>query len=172
MYSNKKRTPASTIALGGMLAAAALVVMCLGGMIPVATYVCPVVCMLVLQAVKKICGDRIAWAWFGAVSLLGLLMGPDKEAAAVFLFIGYYPIVKPKLDGTKLHLLWKALLFNGSMILMYWILLHVIGMAELAEEFSDMNAILMGILLLLGNVVFWMVDFILSGKIRRRKRHG
>ena len=47
------------------------------------------------QAVLKTCGVRIAWAWYGAVAILSLLLAPDKEAAAVFAFLGYYPIVTP-----------------------------------------------------------------------------
>ena len=57
-----KRTPASSVALGGVLAALAVVVMCLGTIIPVATYVCPMFCALLLQVVLKSCGVRIAWA--------------------------------------------------------------------------------------------------------------
>ena len=84
-----KRTPAANIALGGILAALAVVVMSMGTLIPVATYVCPMLCAILLQMVLKLCGRRMAWAWYGAVTLLSLLMAPDKEAAAVFLALGY-----------------------------------------------------------------------------------
>ena len=42
-----KKTPASQIAFGGVMAALALVIMNLVGLIPVATYVCPSLCMIV-----------------------------------------------------------------------------------------------------------------------------
>ena len=167
---NKKRTPAGVIALGGVMAAAAIVVMSLGGMIPVATYICPMICMLVLQIVLKLCGTRIAWAWYGAVAILGLLMSPDKEAAAVFLFIGYYPIVKPQLEKRKLPWLWKGLLFNVSMVILYWMLLHLFGVKALVEEFSQMNTWMLGTLLLLGNLTFFLLDWVLTMKPRRRKK--
>ena len=169
--SVKKNTPASAVALGGILAAAALVVMGLGGMIPIATYVCPMICMLELKAVLKLCGTRMAWAWYGAVALLSLLIGPDKEAAAVFVFLGYYPIVKPWMDRQKLPWLWKGLLFNGSMVILYWMLLHLFGMAALAEEFSEFNGWMLVVLLILGNITFYLLDFVLSMRlVRRRKR--
>ena len=76
------------IALGGVLAALAVVVMCLGGMIPLATYICPILCMLLQSTVLQKCGGRVAWAWFFAVSILSLLLSPEKEGAAVFLFLG------------------------------------------------------------------------------------
>lgn len=161
-----KRTPASAVALGGVLAALAVVVMNLGGLIPVATYVCPMVCVLLLQVVKKTCGTRIAWAWYGAVAVLGLLLSPDKEAAAVFTFLGYYPIVKPWMDRRKAKWLWKGLLFNGATLLMYWLLMHLFGMAELTAEFQGMGIAMTAVLLILGNVTFFLLDRVLGTKFQ------
>lgn len=166
---HERRTPASAVALGGVLAALAVVIMNLGGLISVATYVCPVICILMLKVVLRLCGSRMAWAWYGAVAILSLLMSPNKEASAVFLFLGYYPIVKPRLDLKKFPWLWKAALFNTSMVILYWLLLHLFGMAELTEEFSEMGGWMMGILLLLGNVTFFLLDKLLSMRLRRRK---
>ena len=75
-----------------MMAALAAVIMSLGGLIPVATFTSPMLCMLLLAFVTKVCGKRIGWAWYGAVSILSLLMSPDKEAAAIFVFLGLYTI--------------------------------------------------------------------------------
>lgn len=161
-----KRTPASNIALGGMLAALAVIIMSMGTLIPVATYVCPMLCALVLQLVLKICGGRIAWAWYGAVSILSLLMAPDKEAAAVFLAIGYYPIVKPKLDKRKGKWLWKGLLFNAVILLTYWLLMHIFGFDQLSAEFADMGKVMTVLLLLLGNVTFFLLDKLLEKKFK------
>ena len=74
-----RNTPAARIALGGMLAALAVVIMNLVGMIPVATFVCPMLCMMILTLVLRFCGKRIGWAWYGAVAILCALMAPDKE---------------------------------------------------------------------------------------------
>ena len=158
------------MALGGVMAALAVVIMSMGTLIPIATYSCPVLCALLLQLVLKTCGSRIAWAWYGAVSILSLLMAPDKEAAAVFLVLGYYPILKPKLDGMKCSWLWKGLLFNGSILLLYWVLLNVIGISQLLEEFSGMGIAMTVLLLILGNVTFYLLDHVLSRKIKRRIR--
>lgn len=162
------RSKAYPIALGGMLAAVAVVLMCIGTIIPIATYAAPVLCMMVCQTVMKLCGKRIAWAWYGAVAVLGLLMAPDKEAAAVFLVLGYYPIVKPRLDGLKGKWLWKGLLFNGSILLLYWVLLNLIGVPQLMEEFSGMGVAMTAVLLILGNVTFFLLDQVLSRKRKRK----
>ena len=162
-------TQARKTALGGMLAALAVVLMTMGGMIPVATYVVPMICMLILKLVASLCGIRIAWAWYGAVTLLGLLLCPDKEAAAVFAALGYYPIVKPQLDRTKLPWRWKGVLFNGSILLLYWILLNLFGIGELVREFEGMGAVMTAVLLVLGNVVFLLLDKVLGRSFGNRR---
>lgn len=156
------------MALGGMMAALAMVIMCLGGMIPVATYACPMLCMLLLQFVLKSCGSRTAWAWYGAVALLSLLMGPDKEAAAVFVFLGYYPILRPALEKLRLKWLWKGLLFNAAILAMYWLLIHLLGMAAVGEEFREMGKVMLVVLLFMGNLTFFLLDRILCRFERRR----
>ena len=103
-----------TIALSGILAALAIVIMCLGGLIPVATYVCPVLCALICFIVLRFCGKRIAWTWYAAVAILSILVGPDKEAAFVFVFLGFYPIIKPFFDRCPLCIFLKTLYFNFS----------------------------------------------------------
>ena len=163
-----KRTPASNIALGGVLAALAVVIMSMGTLIPVATYVCPILCAVLLQMVLKTCGGRIAWAWFGAVAILSALLAPDKEAAAVFVFLGYYPIVKPKLDGAKLGWLWKGLLFNVSILVMYWLLIHLFGLSQVTEDFEGMGIAMLVVLLVMGNVSFFLLDRLLGMKMRKR----
>ncbi len=162
-----KRTPAAQMALGGVLGALAVVIMSMGTLIPVATYVCPMLCAVLLKAVLVTCGRRIAWAWYGAVSILCLLLAPDKEAAAVFAFLGYYPIVKPALDRWKLPWLWKGLLFNASILLMYGLLMHLLGMEQLAKEFEGLGIAMTMVLLVLGNVTFFLLDKLLGMRFRR-----
>ena len=160
------RSKAYPIALGGMLAAAAVVLMSIGTILPVATYAAPVLCMLLCQVVARICGSRMAWAWYGAVAFLSLLLAPDKEAAAVFLTLGYYPILKPKLDRRKGKWLWKALFFNAAILALYWVLLNVIGMQQILSDFEGMGFAMTAVLLILGNVTFFMVDILLNKRFR------
>lgn len=162
-----RRYEARGIALGGMMAALAVVVMSLGGLIPVATFVCPMLCMLLLAFVSRMCGRRIGWAWYGAVAVLSLLLGPDKEAAAVFLFLGFYPLLKPRLETLRLCWLWKGLLFNTAILLTYWLLIHLFGMAQIAAEYQELGTVITAIMLGLGNVTFFLLDRVLTrfGKI-------
>ena len=164
------RTKAKQMALGGILAALAVIIMSMGGLIPVATYVCPMLCCILQFTVLRFCGRRVAWAWYGAVAILGLIMGPDKEAAAVFVFLGYYPILKPKLDTMKGKIFWKALLFNTSVLTMYWLLINLMGMAQIAAEFSELGMVMTGIMLIMGNVIFFLLDRILDNFGRKMGR--
>ena len=154
------------------MASAAVVLMCLGTVIPIATYAAPVLCMLIGQLVVKLCGSPTAWAWYGTVAVLGLLLAPDKEAAAVFCALGYYPIVKPRLDAMKGKWLWKGLLFNGSILALYWLLLKVIGVEALTAEFSGMGIALTAVLLILANVTFFLLDHLLERGIKQFSRGG
>ena len=156
-----KTSEARLIAFGGMMAALAVVIMCLGGLIPVATFTVPIICMLILAYVLKFCGKRIGWAWYGAVSILGLLLGPDKEAAAIFLFLGHYPILKPGLDRMKVGIVLKVLIFNGMILLMYGVLIYLMGMQHIAQEYHQLGKIMTIFMLVGGNVVFFLLDKVL-----------
>ena len=154
-----------------MMAALAVVIMSLGGLIPSATFVCPMLCMLLLRFVLTLCPRRIGWAWYGAVAILGMLMSPDKEAAAVFVALGYYPILKPRLDKMKYGVVLKFLLFNVVILLMYGVLIYVMGLAQIAAEFAEMGIIMAAVTLVLGNVTFYLLDDLLGRKPKRKFKH-
>jgi len=148
--------------MGGVFAALAVVIMNLGGLIPIATYTTPVLCMLLLSFVDRSCGKRIAWVWYAAVSILSLLMSPDKEAAAVFAFLGYYPILKPKLDTMKGKWLWKLGVFNVSMVLLYSLLIRIMGVTAVTGESEELAGLMLAVLLVMGNVTFIALDRLLT----------
>ena len=160
-------TQARKMAVGGMLGALAVVIMCLGTLIPVATFVCPILCMLLLQIVARLCTRRVGWAWYVSVSILCALFAPDKEAAAVFAFLGWYPIVKPYLEKWPVSLLWKLLFFNSTLAVMYWLLLGLFGLQEIAQEYAELGLISGAIMILLGNITFVLLDLLLN-KIKNR----
>ena len=53
------RNNTKQIALGGVLAAVAVTIMSLGGLIPIATYVCPMLCCMTQFIVLRFCGRRL-----------------------------------------------------------------------------------------------------------------
>ena len=157
MRSNTRK-----IALGGMLAAVCVVIMCLGGLIPVATYVSPMLCCMTQFIVLRFCGKRLAWTWFSVVSILSLIMGPDKEAALVFAAVGCYPILKPFLERWNFGLVLKLAYFNIMIIIVYIIMIYVLGMQDVAAENTEFGVIGLIILFALGNATFILLDRLLS----------
>ena len=157
MQNNTKR-----IALGGMLAGVAVVIMCLGGLIPVATYICPMLCCLTQFLVLRFCGRKLAWTWFFVVCVLSLAMGPDKEAVLVFAAIGYYPILKPYIDRCKMGILLKLVLFNASIFAVYGVMIRFLGMEELISENMEFGLFGLAVIVILGNLTFFLLDRLLS----------
>ena len=156
-----KRNEIRKIALGGLLAAAAVTVMWLRLLTPVATYVCPMLCCLTQFVVLRFCGKRIGWTWFAVVSILSLLLGPDKEAAMVFLAIGYYPLIKPLLDKSKLRLILKLLFFNASVLAAYAVMAWLFGMWDVIAENMEFGLAGLIVILALGNLTFFLLDRLL-----------
>lgn len=162
---------ARQMALGGMMTAVALVIMCMGSIIPVNTYVCPVLCILITRVLLGRCGRRIAWCYYAAVAILGLLLAPDKEAAMVYAFLGYYPMVKPWLERIRprvLRMAAKLALFTLAGGAAYWVLLAVLGLPGLQEEFQEMGTWMGVVLIFMWDILFLLVDRLLEMKFKRK----
>ena len=152
-----RRGKSAEIALCGMMTALAVVILCLGGLIPAATFCCPVLASLVLLPVMQRWGRRDA-------VLVWAASGPDKEAAALYAALGYYPAIRAGLDRKRPALRWalKLLLFNGATIALYALLIFVLGLNALVEEYRATGTALLIATLALGNVVFVIYDFLLK----------
>lgn len=65
--------------------------------------------------------------------------------------------------------MWKGLLFNVSVVVMYWLLLRVFGLTQVTEDFEEIGAVMLIILLVLGNVTFFLLDKLLGKRLGKRK---
>ena len=164
---------ARAVALGGMLTAVAVVIMSLGSMIPVNTYICPVVCILISRPVLTICGKKIGWCYYLAVAILSLLLAPDREAALVYVFLGYYPMIRHhfgKIRGKGLRIAAKLLFFTASGAAVYALLIRVMGVEEILGEAGTPELILLGVAVAMWDVMLLMVDRLLELGVRLRRR--
>ena len=156
---------ARQMALGGMLTAAAVVVMSLGSIIPVNTYICPVLCILVNRLVLEHCGRRIGWCYYLAVAVLSLLLAPDREAALVYAFLGSYPMIRPFFEKMGvLGLPVKLVFFTGMGAASYGVLLYVMGAGAAMTE----GWLLTAVTVLLWDILFLLVDRLLGMPMKRR----
>ena len=77
------------------------------------------------------------------------------------LFFGYYPLLRPygmRLKNKLLRILWRLLLFNGFLVLDYWLTVYVLGL----PTFDDEKAWMLAALAALANLVFLMYDITLG----------
>jgi len=149
------------MALCGMMAALAVVVMLLGGVIPLATFCCPMIASLALLPILAEAGRKWTLMAYAAVAALSLMLCPDKEAALLFAFLGYYPALKPLLDGIKsrpLRIAAKLSVFNLAAGLMLLLIAFVLNMQAIVAEYAAMGIIGGIAFALLANVCMLMYD--------------
>ena len=157
--SNVKRT-----ALCGVLAALAVALMFLGGVLPFASIACPVLASLVLIPVYVECGKKWGWLWFLAVGILSAFVAPEKESAVLFVFFGYYPMLK-KLIGRLPKIaayIVKFVYVNATIFLAYWLMLYVFGLTSVVEDFKGIKTAMLIILLVLANITFFVYDVLID----------
>lgn len=148
------------MAFGGMMTAVAVVIMTMGSIIPVNTYICPVLCILITRLVLDRCGKTTGWCYYLATALLGLLLAPDREAALVYAFLGYYPMIRP-----VFRWLWlKLLFFTAAGAASYGVLLFVMGAGAAMEE----GWVLTVVTIILWDVLFLLVDRLLGLPLKKR----
>ena len=164
------RNKIKQIALGGILAAIAVVIMCMGGLIPFATYISPMLCCLTQLLVLRLCGKRVAWTWYFVVCLLSAFLCADKEAVTVFVILGYYPMIKSMIDQLKFRSILKIAYFNFSICIGFCFFARLIGINVATVDDSEFGIIGLGVILLLGNATFLLMDKLLSIMDRKLMR--
>ena len=153
------------IALTGMLCSLGTVIMMMGGMIPLATFCCPALAGLMLIPIFVECGEKLSWGAYIAIALLSLMLCPDKEAAALFVFLGHYPILKWRLEQIRqkpLRLLAKLGTFNAAIGITYALLIFLLRMDAIMNEYREMGMILTIACLVLGNITLLIYDRLLA----------
>lgn len=151
-------------ALAGMLAALGAVLLCLGGLVPLATYAAPVLASAAVLAAREECRAGMAFGCYAVSAALGLLLSPDREAALLYAFLGYYPLLKPRLDALRprpLRAGAKLLLFCAAVGTMYALLIFVFRLDAVVREFAETTPALLGATAALGVVVFFVYDLAL-----------
>ena len=159
------RASSRQMALGGMLTATAVVIMCLGSLIPVNTYVCPVLCILITRVVLESCGRRIGWCYYIATAVLSLMLAPDREAALVSAFLGYYPMIRPFFEKLGVFAWYaKLLLFTLAGGASYGMLLVVMGAGAAMTD----GWVLTLVTVLLWDALFLLTDRLLGVPLKKR----
>ncbi len=168
------RRESRRMALCGMTAAVSALILSLGSLVPLATFLCPVLAMLCL--IPAVCrhGTGTGLLVYGAVSLLALLLCADKEITLLYVFLGWYPCARARVAALPrlLRPVVRCALFTAAVLALYALILHVFQLSAAAEEFAGYSRGMAAALLILGNVTFLLLDQVL-GRLEvlyRRKR--
>ncbi len=129
--------PAYRLSLSALMAALGAVIMLSSNLIPILSYAAPMLASLALLPVLCEFGKKYAWMTWGITALLALLLCSDREAAFFYLFLGYYPILKPAIDrlpGKALRLIVKLAVFAVAFLILFVLLTFVMGLEDMKSE--------------------------------------
>lgn len=170
------RQQSRKVALCGVLCGLAVVVLLLGGLFSLTVYCAPLLAMAVLLPVLEEYGPGTAGAAYGAVAILALLLVPDRETALVYVFFGWYPLLRPRiaaLPSLPVRLVCRLGVCGLSMFLLYGVTIRLLGLTAVTEELG--GGWLTAALAAMGCAVFLLLDLALGRltvlwrrKLRRR----
>ena len=155
------------IALCALLAALGTVLMAVGGLIPIATYTTPLFAALLLLPVLQEFGPRWAGMVWLVTALLALMVSADREAAALYWVLGWYPILKPRVDALgPLALPAKAALFTLAQCVEYALLIWVFQLQQVLQEWGTYTQAITVLMIASLTAVLLIWDALL-GRMRR-----
>lgn len=161
-------------ALCGLLTALAVVLLSLGSLIPLATFACPMLAMVCLLPALLEYGAGTALLLYAGTACLALLLCADKELALFYCSLGWYPALRPRLAllPRPARMVLKCVLFLLAMGAMYGLLIFILRLEAVVEEFSGYSAAGALGLLALGAAAFLLFDRALERltALYRRKR--
>ena len=131
----------SKTAFGAMIAALCVALMLSTTVIPFLSYAIPMIAGAMIMLIVIEC-DKL-WALFVyiCVSILSLLVVPDKIASVSFLvYFGYYPILKAVLESKTNQVVEKVIKYvhiNVIVLLSYFLMLKFFGIDTDGIEFLE-----------------------------------
>ena len=160
------RQRSQRMALCGILTALALVFLSAGSVLPAATFCCPLLAMLCMLPVVEEYGTKTALLLYAAISLLALLLVADKEVALLYVFLGWYPALRPGLNrrirSRMPNLLVKLLLLAAAVSAMYALAIGVLGMGYIAAEYTSGGQVMLLAMAVMGGAIWLLFDKVLA----------
>ena len=135
---------AHKISFCSLMAAIGVVFMLAANFIPLLTYISPFLAGFPLIAAVVRHGKKYAWMTWTVTAVLSMIICTDRSCAIFYLFIGYYPILKPDIEQlpTKLkQILAKLLLFVTVFELRFLLSTYISGLDEFSGRVWWMNPI-------------------------------
>jgi len=175
----RNKTSAYRLSLCALMAALGTAFMLCSNLIPILTYVSPLLASLTLIPVLYEFGKKYAWMTWAVTAALALILCADREAAFFYLFIGYYPIIKPDLDRIKnraARTAAKLAVFAAAITVMVLGLTFLLGVSDIREEFwlNVIFYVLMVVVMLLFDRACGVMAVLYEKRLRRMlvRNHG
>ena len=161
------RSKSARVAFCGVIAALSAAILFFTGVIPAATVALPALAGCFLIAVVAETDLHHGFAVFAAVSVLSVILVPDREAALLYiLFFGYYPVLYgllQRIPNRVLQYAVKLAIFNAAIFLEAFLCVWLLGMPW--EEIVSGGTAVAVLLVLLANAVFVLYDLCMNGLI-------
>ncbi|MBO5270296.1 MAG: hypothetical protein J6B77_05895 [Clostridia bacterium] len=145
-----------------ILAALGVVLLYLGALVEVLDLSVGVLASLVCVFATVEMGGAWPWMVYAVVSILSLVLLPQKNPAVIFLlFGGYYPILKAYYERLRALPAWvlKLLHFNVALTAAFFLLKELF----LAPDVAWMNGAIWAVIVYVaGNATFLLYDFALT----------
>lgn len=153
-------------ALGGVLSALALSAVFMGSVFPFSEYIGPVVASVCVLVFCTEFGIRSALLMYLGISLLSVFISPSIESSLLFaVFLGWYPAAKGPIEKKfkkPLSLAVKLILLNVCVLSLYYVLLNVLQLSALQEDFAENTVWMTALMIGMYNVTFLFYDRILT----------
>ncbi|MDR0288097.1 MAG: hypothetical protein LBI03_10410 [Clostridiales bacterium] len=164
----------SLTAFGGIITALSVLIMFLSGVLPFLTYTLPAFAGALLIIVIEESDIKWSLMVYVSVSLLSLILIPNKESAILYLFFfGYCAVLQSFLEEKfKSNLIrWsiKIPVFNLAIITAYMLIINVLGIQ--VDEFNEYGKYGVFILLGIGNLTYIIYDNTLKNLTVLYNRH-
>lgn len=148
-------------AFGGIITALSTLLILMSSFISVLSYVLSAISGLLILLCAMETGYRRGWMAFVSTSLISFLLSVDKSAVILFvLILGYYPMLKFKIESMKqiriIKIILKILIFNIAVISEYFITIKLFNVPEEALVWFGVPMPL--VMLVVGNFTFLMYD--------------
>ena len=151
------------IAVCGISTALSVVLLFLGGVMPLFIYIMPMASSFIMIMLRKTFGVSDAMITYVATSLLSFILVPNRECMLMYvMFFGFYPILFPRLAKIKngfLRGFVKFLIFNIMVALVQLVLIYVFGI-PFTEE--NTGVILIVIFVLSMYLLFVIYDIVVK----------
>lgn len=159
---SRNNTKSYNIALCGVLSALSIMLMFCTEFLPAGTYVIPAFVGIVIWVISQQINRKWALLAFIAVAMLSFIVPSNIESMLLFLFFfGYYPTIRDILQRPKLKLiqiLLKFAVFNVAVVITYFILINLLGLGDLIEDFAGFGEYALLFFWAIGNFTFVCYD--------------